>query len=646
MRTLVVNKKKNCLYILSVLLLILCLAGTVFFFRARYKNTLTSDEASEMVLGNLLASEGGILSKNWYYSTEIRVLNINVLYSLFFRLTNSWHRVRLLTTVTLYLMMVITYYGMSRAYRFRSFFFLSAALLFIPFSEIYTYILLKGIHYLPFIIFSFLILAFSEFYINLNGWRANCLLAFVFIFSAAVGLGGARQLLITYIPLMTAAVILSIGRKRTRDAKKWLTYAAAAFAGSVIGFAVNAQVLSKIYSFITWSDLTFIPIDFSRIGSIISGLLFSFGYITGNVFSPALLWNGISMVWVCLTFYAIWFGIKKREQAGEWYFRFAVFLACAYVIFIAFYIFTDAIYHERYNVPITILSIPLIAMFFDRVNWKRTLSVSLFTAAVLGSAVSGAIRYAIMWNEDPNEEIRKISAFLVDEGYQNGYSSFWLANIATEFSNGVLDIWSIVSDSLDTAFLYVDDIDQTYRFLQKVSHDTTHPAGKVFLMFTAGEFVNNTWKDNLYDGKIIYRSPEFVILGYHDYEDLIDNLYPGYSFVFGAYEEFENGRDINGVRELYYQGSTHGPGKKLWPGTYEISITGENLDEANVFCAAGPEQNPIEILPVAGNDGMLKYSFALSQKQNNVNLFIENASDDPESVIRLQSVDIKRTTAP
>ena len=36
---------------------------------------LDSDDSAEMILAELLSREGGILSKNWYYSTELRVLN-------------------------------------------------------------------------------------------------------------------------------------------------------------------------------------------------------------------------------------------------------------------------------------------------------------------------------------------------------------------------------------------------------------------------------------------------------------------------------------------------------------------------------------------------------------------------------------------
>ncbi len=40
-------------------------------------NRLDADMASEQLLANLLAREGGVMSTNWYYSTELRVLTMS-----------------------------------------------------------------------------------------------------------------------------------------------------------------------------------------------------------------------------------------------------------------------------------------------------------------------------------------------------------------------------------------------------------------------------------------------------------------------------------------------------------------------------------------------------------------------------------------
>ncbi|MDY5100617.1 MAG: hypothetical protein SPE74_04335 [Oscillospiraceae bacterium] len=42
---------------------------------------LSSDDSSEMILSRILAGEGGILTENWHYSTELRVLNTQLVWS-------------------------------------------------------------------------------------------------------------------------------------------------------------------------------------------------------------------------------------------------------------------------------------------------------------------------------------------------------------------------------------------------------------------------------------------------------------------------------------------------------------------------------------------------------------------------------------
>ena len=67
--------------ILSYLLLAACLLLTTNYVRLKKFNTISADESSEMLLGSILASENSILSKNWYYSTELEVINTNIYYS-------------------------------------------------------------------------------------------------------------------------------------------------------------------------------------------------------------------------------------------------------------------------------------------------------------------------------------------------------------------------------------------------------------------------------------------------------------------------------------------------------------------------------------------------------------------------------------
>ena len=60
-----------------------------------YFNFLRSDDSSELVMSRLLSKEGGILSGNWYYSTELEILNTQLVYSLLFHFTSDFKFVRI-----------------------------------------------------------------------------------------------------------------------------------------------------------------------------------------------------------------------------------------------------------------------------------------------------------------------------------------------------------------------------------------------------------------------------------------------------------------------------------------------------------------------------------------------------------------------
>ena len=76
----------------------ICLIGLFVFlsaFMQLHGDCLTdSDISSEMLLAEILNGEHALVSKNWYYSTELRVLNIQLLYSFFFHLFGDWTMVR------------------------------------------------------------------------------------------------------------------------------------------------------------------------------------------------------------------------------------------------------------------------------------------------------------------------------------------------------------------------------------------------------------------------------------------------------------------------------------------------------------------------------------------------------------------------
>ena len=87
-------KQKRTTYMILLLWAAVCFALLVVDWCCWAPNRLDADMASEQLLANLLAQEGGVMSTNWYYSTELRVLNTQLVMAPLFRLFTSWHTVR------------------------------------------------------------------------------------------------------------------------------------------------------------------------------------------------------------------------------------------------------------------------------------------------------------------------------------------------------------------------------------------------------------------------------------------------------------------------------------------------------------------------------------------------------------------------
>ena len=100
--------------IFGVLWLSLCFGlafSYLLFCRSGY---LDSDMSSELMLAELLSREGGIISKNWYYSTELRVLNTQLVFAPLFLLFDNWHAVRVLGTLILWGILLASHWWMMK----------------------------------------------------------------------------------------------------------------------------------------------------------------------------------------------------------------------------------------------------------------------------------------------------------------------------------------------------------------------------------------------------------------------------------------------------------------------------------------------------------------------------------------------------
>ena len=490
-------KKKSKKELLMAGGLALEILVVLLFLNARINALLDSDMSSEMVLAQLLAKENAALSTHWYYSTELRVLNTQLLYAFFFKLSNNWHWIRMASIICLWCIIIGIYYFWACAEGCKKYFLITALLLLAPISEDYFRFVLAGVYYIPHIAIAFAALAMNELYMKAQRGSRKLWLVVSVLLAFVAGLGGPREIIALYGPIGVAA------------------------AAELLGYALNMLVLARIYHFATWGWLGFQLADGSRMVEIFSSFLQLFGARgtgTEYVFTCA-----VSVMWIVLTIGCIVYAYTHEVSDG--YRRLADFTVAVYLLYFLLYSVTNMLFSARYGILNTVLSIPLLAMAANEVHLNESKRQWLLAVVATATIVGGALVLFRIAGEDQTTAQRDVTEKLLAEGYVNGYATFWNANVLTELSDGKIEVWQWCGGQ--DLPEHSSDIDDMTQWLQLASHMVEHPSGKVFALFTREEFESNPWRKNLHPEDVIYENEEYIVMSYPDHDTMKATLEKG-----------------------------------------------------------------------------------------------------------------------
>lgn len=621
---------------------ICALAVTLLFVHGHFERAITSDHASELILAKLLAQEGGLLSPNWYYSTELRVLNTNIVYSLLFRLTDNWHAVRLLSYAVMGMLLLFSVWLYGRSIGHECTVLALGTILMLPFASEYYELVLEGGYYFPHLTITFLTLALRNLFSSddtTQPRRTICALLGAVV-AILAGMGGLRQLAILYIPLFVSDVVVSYLLRRDdgglKDARRAVRFSSVLFLASIVGYLVNSLVLSGTYHFRSYEDLSFVIQDADRVAQLLRGLLLEFGFVEQGAFSPALIRNAVAIGLLVSFVVALVYALRNAREVDATYLRMAVFAACAIVIHVSLYTLTGMPYASRYWIPLVVLAVPCLAHLLvhacEDVRVQR-IAVVLVVVCVTTSAL---LFYKDRSDYDPAASKRDVVQYLLQEGYAEGYATFWNANVLTELSNGEIEVW----DWAPSGALYEDgditrlhDVDQRYRWLQLVEHDETHPTGRVFALFSSSEYEHNSWCLDKLGEDIVFQNTDYVILGYENHDELMDHFYRHYEYGFTddgptADAWVSDGRDTPFGRLLEAGGRSWGPYITLPEGHYVLTIDGEGIDALDLQCTSDNGQSEVACTLLSQGPNQIVCSFELSDKTEKIEVVLDNTSEE------------------
>lgn len=488
-----------------------------------------SDLASEMILSDLLNKEGTIISHNWFYSTELKVVNLQWFYRLGLLIfPHDWHLARTFgMAITLALFAAAMLFFVKCAGLGRAGLWMIGTLLW-PFGQHYLVYAIYGGYYLVYTFFYMLVLALVL--RSLNADKKHCALQWVLacVITAVAGMNGVKQLMVFHAPLCLAAAILlvlalhSCGktdwkaaldacRKEVRLLAASLVTAMAAAAGYFVSNAVLSRMYDfKSYNFIVWNR----DEDWFTLDRILMDFFHEFGYENGSgVFHFGGIAAAVGLLLGCWMFFCIvrlLLRLDKLERNDKLLVLLlvAMLAVCgvAYTYFHEYYL-----YFWLMNMPVAIavMAVEIKTEDFHILGARQLLGVGL--AACFTLCAVSTVRQEQEHPYLAHKGLNTAAEWLVDNGYTQGYSTFWNGNAMTELTSGKLEVWTL--QSLDR-----DDVPN---WLQPKSHLTTDPEHPFLLIDTETDGPAENAKLIQYgDCTEVYNDGRYVIYDFADADAL------------------------------------------------------------------------------------------------------------------------------
>lgn len=514
-----------------------CFAALCYFEWRNVGDLLDSDMASDLIYARLLAQEGTFFSPNWYYSSELRVFANHLSFTPLFLITQDWRLVRGLGSMLTYALFVLSLYAPLSQVGLRRQYPLVAAAMLLPLSVMYFHYSMVGTFYTHNYILSFLLLGLALGQCGASGRARAWRLILLGALSVAAGLCGLRFLLFSSLPLCASALYLwaRAGRAAGPRTRRLAWGSLLSLGAMAAGAAVNLLVLSRLYTFQTFAEVTYTSFQPEAAGEFLRNLLSLLGFPeNGSLFSPALAPAALSLLLLALIAWASWSALRAPApgaaaaqsailaQPGEAAAPspaetdapgdrvLALFFLAAAVMHIGLLSLTSMPRNAYHFLPISVYALPLAACALKRLPWPGRWRAALAGVLACLLAATSAVNYPYFSRRDVTYELRMALESLLAEGYDCGYATFWRANVLTELSGGEVEMYS-----LGGPYDGPEAFDNLFPWLQLKAHDDTPPAGKVFVLLSKYEGETSLPVFSRLDpSHAVYESPYLIALGY------------------------------------------------------------------------------------------------------------------------------------
>lgn len=439
--------------VLPAVLLVLAYLCTVGMFARSGAHNLDADMSSEMLLARLQNEEGTLLSRSWYYSTELRVVSPVPLFQLGLLLfPGNWQAARTLATAVMLAGILASFLYFARKARMGAAGVVMAAILALPFSDVYAYV---GFYNGGYSIYLMLVFVLLGLVLGMEqSKRRPARLAVIALLSLWGGMGGIRMMLFLALPLAGACALelFDALRREERIAQALrgglssrLSAAAVIFAATAAGYAVNEKVLTRLFDYDHYSGIALSMPSSEVFFAQLTGIAEFFGCrASSRLFSArgvaSLL--GFAMMGLCALALCV---LLRRRREGR--------LSAENGMLLVFTVFSVALgmmvnvltgnYFVRYYLPGLLMLVVMLMIAWQGTACKNRMlraAVPLAIAAVFALEAGICLRQDQRMDEAPYE---KAADWLLQNGYTQGFATFWNAATLTEATNGAITVYTM-----------------------------------------------------------------------------------------------------------------------------------------------------------------------------------------------------------
>lgn len=503
------------------------------------RSYIDSDMASEMILADLLNKEGGLLSTNWWYSTELRVFCLQPFYRVGLLLfPQNWYAARMAGQALCMLVLIAAYLYMGHGLQLKNCGVWGAAALACPFGTWYLWYGPFGGFYLPHMIW--ILMSFGAIlHLARSPKKTGTLLHLLILVcsSAASGLNGVKGLMGFYLPmLLTALVALGLQwhQKPHRCPCEELRVLGTAFGALVVsgsGYLINSTILAAGHSFSNYNGQVWRALDIEGVVVRWQEFLSLFGYPSDS-FLPgqASLFSlrGVLGAFGVLTAAAIVFSLIRllfRWKELQPVYRLAPLLLAG-ICGVQGLVFACTegmqMLNASYWLTVVPFAFPVLQIEGEtehfRLSFSRRAAAMAFCVCFVATSIFSMQQF-FSQGMRTNPHLEEVCDWLVDQGYTQGYATFWNGSVLTEWSDGQIEVW--VTGDFNTM---VPD-----HWLQKTSHSQP-PEGKIFLLTTMDELGMMGLTDLYWWSTVVYedgeqeitdRTKRYIVMEYSSYDDMM-----------------------------------------------------------------------------------------------------------------------------